>query len=134
MSTDGPRTDVADITTFSYAGSNVSQVTNALNQTTFLRDHNDYGLPQTLIDPNGVETELGYNERGWLTSRTLRSRDGDATTAIAYTDTGLVQRITQPNGSFIEFGYDDARRLTSITNNLGDSISYTLDAMGNRTE
>jgi RHS repeat-associated protein len=132
VSIDGPRTDVADITTFGYTGTNLSQVTNALNHVTQLLDHNDYGLPRKLIDANGVETQLAYNPRGWLASRTVKSRDGDATTQIAYTDTGLVQRITQPNASFIEFGYDDARRLTSITNNLGDSISYELDNMGNR--
>jgi RHS repeat-associated protein len=131
-SIDGPRTDVADITAFVYSGGKLSQVTNALSQVTLLQDHNDFGLPQKLIDANGVETQLGYNDRGWLTTRTLKSRDGNVTTQIAYTDTGLVQRITQANASFIEFGYDDARRLTSITNNLGDSITYELDNMGNR--
>ncbi|MDO9100910.1 MAG: hypothetical protein Q7U50_01330 [Candidatus Nitrotoga sp.] len=31
------------------------------------------------------------------------------------------------------YTWDDARRLTAVTNNLGEKIEYSLDAMGNRT-
>jgi RHS repeat-associated protein len=134
LSIDGPRTDVSDITTFSYSGSHLTGVTNALGQHSQLLDHNGYGKPRTLIDPNGVETLLVYNPRGWLSERTIKSQVGDATTTIAYTGSGLVRRVTRPDASYIEFTYDAARRLTSMSNNLGDSISYTLDAMGNRVE
>jgi RHS repeat-associated protein len=132
-SVDGPRTDVNDVTLFEYgARGNLSKVTNALGHVTLVQDYTDYGLPQKLIDPNGVESQLAYTARGWLTSSTVKSRDGDAQTLIAYTPTGLVQRITQPNGRFIEFTYDLAERLIGITNNQDDSIIYALDEAGNR--
>jgi YD repeat-containing protein len=133
-SVDGPRTDVNDVTLFAYGTrGNLSKVTNALGRVTLVQDYTDYDLPQKLIDSNAVESLLGYTARGWLTSRTVKSRDGDAQTLIAYTPTGLVQRITQPNGNYLEFAYDAAERLIGITNNQDDSIVYVLDAAGNRT-
>jgi YD repeat-containing protein len=38
-----------------------------------------------------------------------------------------------PDGNFLSYTYDSAHRLTQIADNLGNRISYTLDAMGNRT-
>ncbi len=37
---------------------------------------NQRGLPTKVTDPNGVVTDLAYNQRGWLTSVTKRSAGG----------------------------------------------------------
>ena len=42
-------------------------------------------------------------------------------------------QITRPDGSTLIYAYDNAHRVTSVTNNLGETITYTLDALGNRT-
>lgn len=42
--------------------------------------------------------------------------------------------MTRPDGYEISYGYDNARRLTSMTDNLGNSVQYTLDAAGNRVQ
>src|SRR5207247_346070 len=55
------------------------------------------------------------------------------TTSFAYYPTGLLQKVTLPDSSFIQYTYDAAHRLTTITDSAGNSIGYTLDAMGNRT-
>lgn len=77
---------------------------------------------------------LSYHPRGWIASAALSDGVSTRTTTIAYQPNGTVQRITQPDGSFFQLGYDAAQRLTSITDNLGNSVSYTLDNVGNRID
>lgn len=153
-SVDGPRTDVNDITTYSYypadAASCASQpascshrkgdlwkVTNANAQVTEFLSYDGAGRVLRQMDPNGVVTDLEYHPRGWLSRRIVRGSDDnseldDAITQIDYFPTGLVERVTQPDGAYTDYGYDPAHRLTDITDALGNRIHYTLDAAGNR--
>src|SRR5262249_31453219 len=68
----GPRSDVADVTTTTYYADddpdtgkrgNVSTVTNALGHVTAFTAYNTYGQPLTIVDPNGLVTNLGYDAR-----------------------------------------------------------------------
>ncbi|MBU2714013.1 RHS repeat protein, partial [Zooshikella sp. WH53] len=128
---DGPRTDVSDITQFSYDDrGNLTSVTNALGHTTQLQDFTVLGSPQRVVDANGVTTELTYNVRGWLTS----SSTAGATTQYTYDAIGQVTQITLPSGASLSYEYDSAGRLTAVSNSQGERIEYTLDAMGNRTQ
>ena len=54
------------------------------------------------------------------------------TTAYEYWPTGLLKKVTRADGSYLSYGYDDAHRLTSASDNLGNSVAYTLDNLGNR--
>ena len=138
LTVDGPRTDVSDITTYAYYANddadvnkrgNVATITNAASQVTSVTAYNEHGQPLTIIDPNGMTITLGYDARE-------RLKTGDAggeITSYDYDDAGQLIRLTLPDGSYLSYGYDGAHRLTSITDNLGDSATYTLDAMGNRT-
>jgi RHS repeat-associated protein len=150
-SVDGPRTDVADITSYAYYAStdesgcsgtgpcyrkgDLHTVTNALGHITTHARYDRAGRLTRSVDANGVATELVYHPRGWLLSRTVKGASvaEDARTTFAYTATGLVQRITQADGSYLVYGYDDAHRLISVTDALGNRIDYTLDPAGNRT-
>ncbi len=82
-----------------------------------------------MVDPNGIITTRSFDARQRLTSTTTAG----LTTSYEYWPTGLLKKLTQPDGSFVSYAYDDAHRLTSVTDNLGNSVAYTLDAMGNRT-
>jgi RHS repeat-associated protein len=149
---DGPRTDVADTTTYSYyaatdesgcASANGTcrrkgdlwKVINALGHVTTHTRYDRSGRLTHSTDANGVLTIFSYHPRGWLLSRTVKGATAaeDAVTRFAYTATGLVERITQPDGSYLVYGYDDAHRLISVTDPLGNRIDYTLDPAGNRT-
>lgn len=128
---DGPREDVADITRYAYdADNNLVQVTNALNHTTALSDHDAAGRPQRLIDPNGVVTELRYDTHGRLTHRTVDS----ATTTLTYDAVGNLAMLRLPTGATLTYHFDAARRLTGIEDAHGNRIDYTLDAAGNQVE
>lgn len=136
LTANGPRTDVSDVTTYTYytctTGYECGQLhtaTNALSHVTTYNTYNAHGQPLTITDPNGVVTTLTYDTRQRLTSRTV----GSEQTTFDYWPTGLLKKATLPDGSFIEYTYDAAHRLTRIEDSEGNHIVYTLDAMGNRT-
>ena len=137
LTEDGPRTDVNDVTTFAYnncaTGGGCGQlhtVTDALNHVTTINTYDANGRPLTITDPNGTQTTLTYNTRGWLTSRQTSTE----TTTYQYDGVGQLTKITLPVGAFLSYTYDGAHRLTQITDQLGNKIVYTLDAMDNRTQ
>ncbi|MEE9326713.1 MAG: RHS repeat-associated core domain-containing protein [Cocleimonas sp.] len=125
---DGARTDVNDIMTFEYdAQGNRTKITNALGQITQITQHDASGRPLRLVDANQVVTVLTYHPRGWLTSISVNGR----TTTLDYDAVGQLIKHTRPGGGFTAYTYDDAHRLTDITDSLGNTIHYTLDAAGN---
>jgi RHS repeat-associated protein len=136
LTIDGPRTDVSDVTTMAYYNcttggqcGQINTITNALGQVTTFNTYNAFGQPLTITDPNGVLTTLTYDARQRLISRKL----GTETTSFAYYPTGLLQAVTLSDSSNVQFTYDGAHRLTQITDGAGNSIKYTLDALGNQT-
>lgn len=155
LSVDGPRTDVNDITTYTYRMADASgcasspttctyrkgdlwKVTNVLGQVTEVLKYDGAGRVLSTKDPNGVVTDLEYHPRGWLTARKERGPNNavetdDLITRIEYWPTGLVKQVTQPDGAFTAYAYDAAHRLTGIADNAGNTIQYTLDNAGNRT-
>ena len=136
LTADGPRTDVSDLTTYTYYTcttgyqcGQVHTVTNAAGQTVTYNTYNAHSQPLTITDPNGVVTTLTYDARQRLTSRQTASE----TTAFDYWPTGLLKKVTLPDASYVLYTYDAAHRLTQISDALGNKIVYTLDGMGNRT-
>lgn len=137
LTVDGPRTDVNDVTTYTYynctaggACGQLATVTDAAgNQTSYLT-YNAAGQPLTISDANGVVTTLTYDARQRLTSHSIAGE----VTSFEYWPTGLLKKITLPDSSSLSYTYDDAHRLTAMTDGEGNRIAYTLDAAGNRTQ
>ncbi len=139
LTMDGPRTDVADTTTYTYYANNdadlgkrgnVASITNAAGQTTQITAYNAHGQPLTIVDPNGLTTTLSYDTRQRLTSRSV----GSELTTYSYDPAGQLIQVTLPDSSFLTYSYDLAHRLIGIQDNLGNHIAYTLDYAGNRTQ
>jgi YD repeat-containing protein len=139
LTVNGPRTDVSDVTTYTYYANddadlgkrgNVATITNAAGHVTQITAYNAFAQPLTIIDPNGLTTTLAYDPRQRLTSRAV----GTETTSYNYDNAGQLTKVTLPDGSYLSYTYDAAHRLTDISDNLGNRISYTLDATGNRTQ
>lgn len=98
--------------------------------TTFAYDNRD--LVTGITDPLNRATSLAYDDTGRLVSRTDRNAD---TISFAYTSTGKTETITYPDLSSVGFTYDtDWENVASMTDALGTSHSFTLDANGNRVE
>ncbi len=137
LSVDGPRTDVSDVTSYTYYPNNdldpgkrgnLASVTNAAGHVTQILAYNAHGQPTQIVDPNGLAITLGYDARQRLVSRQV----GSETTTYTYDGVGQLTRVTLPDASHIDYTYDAAQRLTGIADRLGNRIAYTLDAMGNR--
>jgi YD repeat-containing protein len=142
---DGPRTDVTDITVnqyysdTSFAGTgpgavghtrgDLAQTTSPALHTTRYPLYNKTGQLMQSVDPNDVIAQYTYDQRQRLSS----TKVGVQLATYSYWPNGLLKRVTQADTSWLQHGYDGAHRLTGITDNLGNSISYTLDNLGNRT-
>jgi RHS repeat-associated protein len=139
LTINGPRTDVSNVTTYTYytdddadigRRGNIATIANALGQVTSITAYNAHGQPLTIVNPNGLTTTLTYDARQRLTSREV----GGETTTYTYDGVGQLTQVTLPDGSSLTYSYDAAHRLTDMADNLGNRISYMLDAIGNRTQ
>jgi YD repeat-containing protein len=107
---------------------NLASVTNPLGHVTRITAYDGNSRPLTIIDANGVTTQLTYSPRGWLTSRNV----GGELTTFAYDGVGQLTQVTAPDGGQTLYTYDGAHRLVEVADSLGNQIIYTLDAAGNR--
>jgi RHS repeat-associated protein len=141
LTTDGPRADVADVTTQAYYADDDEQplrrgrlrsITDAAGHTTTFDDYDVYGTARRAIDPNGVVTELVTDAAGRVTQRISRAVDGDPAEAADLVETTVWDgrdrqvEIVRPNGNRIRHAYQDG------TNFLADTI--VVDGNGNEVE
>ncbi|MEF9386002.1 discoidin domain-containing protein [Ralstonia solanacearum species complex bacterium KE056] len=143
----GPRTDVATSNTYvyrtaddtatppQYRKGDLYQIIDPLGRTTTINRYDANGRPLQTTDANGIVTAFTYSNRGWLTSQTITpAGEAGQTTNYSYDSVGQLTKVTLPDGSNISLIYDAAHRLTGAADSQGNSIAYTLDAMGNRTQ
>ncbi len=95
---------------------------------------NVWGEPLTSVGQNGTTTTYTYDLRARLKTVTVNPGTSQSETQFGYDNAGNLTSIVFPDNSSLTYKYDAAHRLQSVTNNLGESITYTLDAMGDRTQ
>lgn len=133
ISMTGPRRDLVDATAYQYdAQGNLASTTNALGHTTTYTSYDANGNVGRIVYANGMTSEFSYTIRGAIASKTVFNDATRETTSYDYDPVGQLIKETLPDGSWHQFGYDSAHRLVSITDNLGNSITYTLDLTSNR--
>ncbi|UCV29103.1 RHS repeat-associated core domain-containing protein [Ferribacterium limneticum] len=139
LTANGPRTDVADVTTTTYYAAddpdlgkrgNIATVTNALGHLTRYTAYDLNGRPLSITDPNGTVTTLSYTPRGWLKTRSVAGQ----TTTYDYTPWGGLAQVSYPDGSGVSYTHDAAHRLTAIVDSAGRGVHYTLDPVGHRLQ
>jgi RHS repeat-associated protein len=129
-----PRTDVVAKTTFGYDGTGaLTSIKDALTHLTQITAHTNGGLPQTVIDPNSVTTTLTYDGRLNLNTRIVDPTGSAFTTTWTYDAANELQSFQKPDGSKLTYGYDTAHRLTSVLDLLGNTTTFTLDALAGAT-
>lgn len=144
---DGARTDVSDVTTFTYRMTDEAscasapttcayrkgdlwKVTNALGHVGEILLTDAAGRPLSTKDVNGLVVDIEYDTRGRATAYKARSSNNavetdDRILRVEYWPTGQVKKVILPDGASTTYAYDDALRLTSITDNSGNRIDYT---------
>ncbi len=143
---DGPRSDVNDITTFTYyddpactTGNECGQlksVSNALGHVTTYDTYDAHGRVTQMTDSLGLVTTYEYDARGRVLQVLQTPPAGQgAIRATTYTYYGVmdqVKTVTTPDGVTLTYSFDAAHDLRSITDNAGNSIEYFYDQKGNR--
>jgi RHS repeat-associated protein len=127
-----PRTGTTVKNTYTYSGGALATITDQLSHVWTVNTANGTGQPTQITDQNGVVIDLAYNNRNWLTSKTVNAST-DEVTGYTYTASGQLNVVTLPDGSTYDYDYDNAHRLTKITNYAGETINYTLNDMGGVT-
>jgi RHS repeat-associated protein len=127
-----PRTGTTVKNTYTYSGGALASVTDQLSHTMTINTANGTGQPTQITDPNSVVTDLVYNNRNWLTSKTVNATTDEVTT-FTYTPSGQVDVVTLPDSSTLDYDYDNAHRVTKVTNTAGETMNYTLDDLGDIT-
>ncbi|MGB0902525.1 DUF6531 domain-containing protein [Halocynthiibacter sp.] len=88
---------------------------------------NPRGALHTALLPNEARIENIYNSEGLL----VRHINGEKqSTAYEYGAFDLLKSIEDPLGGKVCFGYDRNTRLTQVTNESGETWTYTYDAIG----
>lgn len=106
----------------------LNSVINAAGQTTTITSTNAHGQPLSMTDANGLVTNMSYDARQRLTSRSV----GGETTNYTYDGVGQLTNVTMPDTATLSYTYDGAHRLVQVQDGLGNKVVYTLDNSGNR--
>ncbi len=139
LTIDGPRTDVADVTTLTYytctTGNECGQlhtITNALGHMTTFNSYDAAGRPTLVTDANGLQSAYTYDWRGNVLTVVQSPAVGvPRTTTMTYDDVGQLVTLSMPDGMVLTYSYSAAQYLVSVTDNLGNRVDYDYDAMGN---
>ena len=113
---------------YDYRG-NVLTATNTLGHVTSYT-YDNANRVERMTAPNGLVTTYTYDARDRLLTQTV---GGQQITMLGYKPYGKVETLVLPTGLILTYTYDAAQRLIGWRNNRGESGSYTLDGMGNRT-
>ncbi len=132
VAVDGPLGGSADTVTLTYdpASGYLTSRTDPIIGTTTYADHDLYGNPRLVVDPNGNATATEYDARGRMIGSTDVSTK--ATTQWVRDGKGRLLELRLPApGRVIYHSYDEADRLTAIADGLGNEIRYSYDLAGN---
>ena len=142
LTIDGPISGAGDTTTYDYytctTGDECGQlesITDAEGNVTNFDSYDASGRVTQITDPNGLETDFIYDNRGNLTTiRQTPTVGTSRTISMSYDNRTLLTSVTMPDGGSLTYTWDNARRLTEITDNFGNDIRYQHDQMGNVTD
>ncbi|MBL8521047.1 MAG: choice-of-anchor D domain-containing protein [Betaproteobacteria bacterium] len=129
ISVDGPRTDVSDITTYTYQGTSIlpHTVTNPKGQVTTYHSYDTHGNPLLVFLPDGSSETMTYDARGRLIAK---YHNAIRTVLNTYGINGVLTSTTDQHGGVTTNLYDDSLRLIGKDLSNGEKIRFTLDNAG----
>jgi len=136
-SVDGPgliSDGVTDITTYTYdANGNMTSETDPNGLTTQYLNFNAAGQPTLVILPDTIEWAFTYDIVGRVTSATRDPSGFAQTINMTYDVTGQLLSYSNFTGKVWSFEYNEAKRLVKTIDPVGDTATYSYNALGNIT-
>lgn len=129
---DGPRTDVNDVTDFSYYPDTdpephnryqLRTITNALGHVTTYDNYNRFGKPELIVPPYGESIILDYDVQGRLQTKT----QGSIVITYDYYADGMLHHIYLPDSRSIEYTYTESNKIKTIADTQNNKITYHYD-------
>lgn len=134
LSVDGPLAGTGDTTTYTYSALGyLETVTNPVGHVTTVTAWNGRGQPTTIVDANGVTTNLTYDIHDRVLTITVDPGSNQSHYVFEYDAVGNLTKITRPEGGWLAYTYDAGSRLTGIENDRGETQGFTPNAMGDPT-
>ena len=134
LASDGPLPGTIDRVVMTYdASGQLATSTNELGHVTTVGSRDARGAPLSIMDPNGVITEMTYDALGRLLTVTVDPGTEQSLYAMEYDAVGNMTKLTLPMGGWLAYTYDAARRVTRVENDRGEVRDLTLNAMGDPT-
>jgi len=129
----GPRKAFGDTTTYTYdERGNIATMTNAIGHVITYSNYNFNGKVGRIVAPNGLITDMLYDSRGRISLQTVTNGAEIDTRRFEYDGVGQLTKLTFGDGSYLSYVYDQAHRLSMISDGAGNSVTFTLDNLGNR--
>jgi RHS repeat-associated protein len=116
------------------AGGRLDTMTDASDSVVVDYDYDAAGRIDLKTLGNGVYTAYEYDPASQLLSLTNRRSDGEVISSFGYTYDWAGQRASMitREGTW-SYGYDPLGQLTRVMHPAGREVTYTYDAVGNRT-
>lgn len=131
---DGPLAGTGDKLGFTYNSDGyLATATDELGKVTTISAWDRRGAPLTVVDPNGVSTNLTYDLDGRLLTATINPGAAQSVYQFVYDAVGNLTKLSLPKGGFLQYAYNDAGRLTSATNDRGQTQTFTHNNAGQQT-
>jgi YD repeat-containing protein len=111
----------------------LQSITDAAGHVSSFNLYDRNGKLMQSTDTKGIVTNVAYTPRGLIASISTTAPGKTArVTSFGYDAVGLNTGVAMPDGTSLSKTYDDAHRLISVSDGVGNKVSYTLDALGNR--
>ncbi len=128
---DGPRTDIQDITEYTYSPEgNITSISDVFNKTTQIGHTRSDTVQDYSISSSEVRKDYKYNARGWLTDIVTSDDEHAISTEWSYYKNGKVKEWTQPSRNKEQYKYNTAGYLTETIDNQGNFKVVTPDLNG----
>lgn len=112
---DGPLRGDDDTTIYRYSSSGLLQsITNAAGHITHLSAHNSLGKPGSMMDANGLITDITYDARGRMLTSNVRAPGGDRVTSFEYDEQDNITRLTDSSGRVVDYQRNRAGKVTQM--------------------
>ena len=118
---------------------NLTSITQPVIGTTVYANHDAFGNPRTVTDPNSAITTYTYDTDGRVL--TIKAPGDTKATTYVYTTSGCggcggavskIKTIILPEDNRVDYIYDDNGNTSRIIDNAGNSINYSYDSEGNK--